>query len=318
MNKADTVIRYVAFYFSLTLYLVLLPIILSYSLGYHIDFRNFNIYKTGMLSLRSTPSGASLYINGKLYADLTPARIEELKPDTYSIEIKREGFYPWQKEVTIRPNMVTRAENIILFPILQEMEKISDYETVNFAVTDDRRQIYHMTKSGFFRSNLDGTNFRRLSSYSNWPSRILGKNFSLDGKKLLFFNENGIWVVYLNIQGQPSRGSDVAEVEQVIKSPGLIKDAFWHSGSNHVVFISDKDINVLELGRGQEKGLVILHKCSGHPRGFYYDEYSDSLYFNDINESGKENIYRLDLREKFFDKLMQRVKKEFDIIYEKR
>ncbi|MBI5124308.1 MAG: hypothetical protein HZA72_02700, partial [Candidatus Omnitrophica bacterium] len=66
MRNSDAIIRYIGFYFSLALYFTLLPIILSYSLGYHIDFHKFVIYKTGILSLRSTPSGASIYVNGKL------------------------------------------------------------------------------------------------------------------------------------------------------------------------------------------------------------------------------------------------------------
>ena len=318
MNRTDTIIRYVGFSISLVLYIVLLPIILSYSLGYHIDFGKLNIYKTGILSLRSNPSGSSLYINGRLSAELTPARIEELKPGKYFIEVKREGFYPWQKEVTIRPNMVTRAENIVLFPVSQEVEKISDREASNFIVTDDRRQIYQMTKSGLYRSGLDGSNPKLLTSYSEWPDRILGKGFSLDGKKILFFNENGIWVIYLNPYDRPLSAKETARVEQVYVSQGLVRNAFWHSESNHIIFICDKDINVLESGRGEEKNPVTLYKCEAPPAGVYYDAYSDSLYFDDSRDGGKKGLYRLDLREKTFDKFMQRVRKEFDIIYEQK
>ena len=180
MNKSDTVIRYIAFYFSLALYFILLPIVLSYSLGYHIDFHKFKIYKAGILSLSSTPSGASIYINDKLYHDITPARIEELKPGTYSVEVKRDGFYSWQKNLSVIPNMVTRADSIILFPIPQNIAKLCVVDTVDFAIPDSRNQIYHMTKSGLYRSNIDGTNLKKLSSYSDWPHRITGKRFSPD------------------------------------------------------------------------------------------------------------------------------------------
>lgn len=314
MQKSDAIIRYIVFFFSLALYFILLPIVLSYSLGYHIDYHNFKIYKMGILSLRSAPSGASVYINGKLRQELTPVRIEELKPDTYSVEVKREGFYPWQKELVIRPNMVTRAENIILFPILQDMDRIGDYETINFAVSDNRSYIYHMTKSGLYRSNMDGTNLKKLSLYSDWPEKILGKKFSRDGKKFLYFNENNIWVVYL-VSRDLVKDGELAYVEKLLKTPGSIRDVFWHSGSNHIVFAVNKDINVIELGSGGEKNIVTLHRCKKSAEGLYYDENNDSLYFNDTYE-GKERLYRIELREKFFDKLMQRVKKEFDIIYE--
>ncbi len=316
MNKADTIIRHIAFYFSLALYFILLPIILSYSLGYHIDFHKFKIYKTGIMALKSTPSGASIYINSKLHPDLTPARIEELRPGTYSVEVKRKGFYPWQKDLTVRPNMVTRAENVVLFPVLQEMSKITALETVNFAIPDNKNQIYHMTKSGFYRSGMDGANLKKLSNYSDWPDIISGKKFSPDGRKILYFNENAIWVIYLISHDQDKAGES-AQVEEVLKNQRQIRDVFWHSGSNYLVFTAGREINVVELGRQMEETIVILHRCARPPRGLYYDEYNDSLYFND-SQDGKDRVWRLNLREKFFEKLLQRVKKEFDIIYEKR
>jgi len=316
MNKSDTIIRYIAFYFSLALYFTLLPIVLSYSLGYHIDFHKFNIYKTGIISITSAPSGASIYINGKLDKDITPARIEELKPGTYSVEVKREGFYPWQKDLAVIPNMVTRADNIILFPILQDMAKISVIDTVDFVVSESKNQIYQMTKSGLYRSNMDGTNLKKLSSYYEWPDHITGKKFSPDGRKMLYFNENGIWVIYFTVRDNTKEG-DSAQVEEVLKNPGGIREVFWHSGSNHIVFVADKNINVLELGKWQKNNMVTLHKCEKAPTGLYYDEYNDSLYFSDIKNT-KDSILRLGLREKFFDKLLQRVKKELDIIYEQK
>ena len=316
MSKSDTVIRHVAFFFSLALYLTLLPIILSYSLGYHIDFHKLVIYKTGILSLKSTPSGASIYINGKLCPDITPARIEELRPGTYSVEVRREGLFPWQKDLAVRPNMVTRAENILLFPTLQVTEKVSERETEDFFIPDDRSQVYYMTRSGLYKSNIDGTNPKKLSSYSKWPSDILEKKLSPDGKKILYFNENGIWIIYLNGL-RLTKDADIAEVEEVSKGSDIIKDVFWHSGSNHIIFVAGRDINVLEIGKGGGKNIVMLNKCRRQPQGVYYDAYNDSLYFND-SPAGKSTLYRIDLREKFFGKLMERIKKEFDIIYDQR
>jgi hypothetical protein len=316
MNKTDNIIRHIALFFSLALYLTLLPIILSYSLGYHIDFHKLVIYKTGILSLRSTPSGASIYINGNLHSDVTPARIEELRPGTYSIEVRKEGLFPWQKELAVRPNMVTRAENILLFPTLQVTEKVSDRETDDFFIPDDRSQVYYMTKSGLYKSNIDGTNPKKLSSYSAWPTDIIGKKLSPDGKKILYFNENGIWVIYFN-DLRPTKNGDAAEVEEVLKGPAVIKDVFWHSGSNHIIFVVGRDIDVLDIGKGGGKNIVTLNKCIRRPQGIYYDVSNDSLYFND-SPAGSSKLYRLDLREKLFGKLMERIKKEFDIIYDQK
>ena len=62
-----------------------------------------------MIYVASHPAGANVFINGRLHGDLTPTRIEELKPGAYKIEVRREGFYPWEREMEVRPNMVTKT-----------------------------------------------------------------------------------------------------------------------------------------------------------------------------------------------------------------
>ena len=316
MRKGDKIIRYIAFYLALALYIILLPIMLSYSLGYHIDFHKFKIYKTGILALKSEPAGASIYINSKPYRDITPARIEELKPGTYTVEVRIEGFYPWQKELTIRPNMVTLAEHIVLFPVLQDILEVSALDTKNFFMPEDRSAVYYMARDGFYKTNSDGSNTKKLSSYSSWPAVIKEKKFSPDEKKVVYFNDKNIWVIYLN-GTENGKKDPQAVIENVFEGYGPITDVFWYSQSNHLVFIDGREINVVELGREGEESVVTLHKCRRPPQGVFYDEYNDSLYFCDSGGDGNR-LYRIDLREQFYDKLMERVKKEFDVIYEKK
>ncbi len=312
--------RWIVFYLSLALFFLLLPIILSYSLGYKIDYNRLKIYKTGIIYLKSQPSGASVYMNGTISSALTPARIEELKPGEYNIEVRKEGFYPWQKILIVRPNMVTKAEEIVLFPLSQDISRISDRDMLDFAVSDNNI-IYYMSASGLFRINMDGTNIKRLSSYSAWPAKIKGKAFSPDGDKLLYFDDEHIWVIYLK-QEKPGEGADTARVEEVVKSPWPIAAAFWYSQSNYIVFVADKNINVVELSGQGVRNTVTLYKLISEPKELYYDLSVDSLYFTDTAERPgyKTGNYlrRLDLRQKFFDQLMHRLKKELDIRYEKK
>ena len=73
MKNSDKLKRAVAFYLSVLLFFIILPILLSYSLGYRIDYKALKVYKTGIIFINSKPSGASIYINDKLYSNLTPA-----------------------------------------------------------------------------------------------------------------------------------------------------------------------------------------------------------------------------------------------------
>jgi hypothetical protein len=312
--------RWVVFYFSLTLFFLLLPIILSYSLGYKIDYKELKIYKTGIIYLKSQPAGASVYLNGAILSFETPGRIEELRPGEYYVEVRKEGFYPWQKILVVRPNMVTKAEEIVLFPLSQEISRVIDRDMTDFAVSDNN-VIYYMSASGLFSMNMDGTNIRRLSSYSEWPDKIKGKAFSPDGNKLLFFDNKHIWVIYLK-QEKPGDGADTARVEEVVKSSRPIVAAFWYSQSNYIVFVADKNINVVELSGQGVRNTVTLYKFISEPKDLYYDINADSLYFTDTAErpgyKAGNYLRRIDLRQKFFDNLMDRLKKELDIRYEKK
>lgn len=320
MRRIDRVMRMIAFYFSVALFFVLLPITLSYSLGYKIDYKAFKIYKTGILYINTTPAGASIYLGGRLNPNVTPAQIEELKPGPYKLELRRDGFYPWERELVIRPNMVTRADRIVLFPVKQDMKVLSEREISDFTISD-RNQIYCFSKNGLFRVNLDGSGFKRMASYTGWPDGLMKKMFSPDGTKILLYNDRNIWVVYLAVEKTTNRDEE-AKVEEVYSSNEPILGAFWHSQSNYLVVVTGKDVKAVELRGGNKRNIALLYKFNSWPRGIYYDEPRDILYFTDSGKgdsSGGTFLHKLELRQKYFDSFLKMLlKREEEAGYEAR
>lgn len=323
MDNTDRIMRAIAFYTVLAVFFILLPIVLSYALGYKIDYKKFKIYKTGLIYVSSHPAGASVYINGKLYGDLTPMRMEELKPGTYKIEVRRDGFYPWEREMEVLPNMVTRADRIILFPVAQEMKKVATSEIADFAISGNGK-IYYLTRYGLFRSDLDGEALKKLSGYSNWPRNIIGKKFSTETNKLLYFDNYRIFVIHLDAGNTQPRGGEPARVEEILVSPDPIVDVFWYPGSNYIMAISEKDIKVIELRAGiLSRNIASLYKFNSRPQGVYYNEDAGILYFTDRKPDAASEedrfLYKLELKSNFFDNMIRMlVKKETDEGYEKR
>jgi len=323
MRISDKIKRAIAFYLSVSTFCVMLPIILSYALGYQIDYHNLKVYKTGILYINSHPSGAYIYINGRMHKDVTPAQVEELKPGTYRIDVRREGFYPWEKELVVRPNMVTRADRIELFPIRQEMKRMGQ-EGIAYFVISDKNYIYYMKKTGLFRSGMDGTLAKKISPYSNWPQGIKRSRFSPSGDKFLYFTDRNVWAVYLSADKTLPQTdlADTARVEEVFASQDPIIDVFWYPGASYIIAVTDKDIEAIEL-RGGIRNIVSLYKFNARPQSLHYDENNDSLYFTDTRTGQAPgepaSLYRLDLRQKLFDQLVQLlIKKEPDAGYEKR
>jgi len=308
MRRSDKIRRAIAFYFSCALFCVLLPIVLSYSLGYKIDYRSLTAYKTGILYIQSRPAGASIRLNGKALADLTPAQIEELKPGNYRVEVDREGFYPWKREVAVRPNMATKVESIVLFPMTQELKKLGERGVTDFAISG-KGALYYMKKSGLYRSNMDGTSMKRLSSYAAWPDRIIGKKFAPDGERFLYFTDRAIWVVYPEHGVSAEKNAEEARIEEAITSQDPIIDAFWYPGAGYIIVVTDRDIKAAELHGGGAHNVVTLYNFTARPQGLYYDGENNAIYFTDMglgkDQKEERYLYKVDLKQKFFEQLMK-------------
>ena len=77
---------------------------------------------SGLLAANSFPPGAQVFIDGQLNTATDDTLY--LKPGTYEIEIKKEGFWPWQKTLQIQQELVTQT-NAQLFPIAPSLTPLT-------------------------------------------------------------------------------------------------------------------------------------------------------------------------------------------------
>lgn len=96
-------------------FLITAPLLILYTAGYRYSWKKQKISHTGTLVLASKPRGATITLNDYQIAEKTPARLTNLFPNEYIIEIKKPGYYPWKKKLPIYSQNTTFAENIILF-----------------------------------------------------------------------------------------------------------------------------------------------------------------------------------------------------------
>jgi hypothetical protein len=91
-----------------------------YSQGYRFDFETKTIVRTGGLFLKTYPSGAQFYLNGKLIKRTNflfdSVFLNNLLPNEYQIQIKKEGYHGWEKTLKVEELKVTEAKHILLFP----------------------------------------------------------------------------------------------------------------------------------------------------------------------------------------------------------
>ena len=97
--------------------------IISYSRGYRFNFTDKKISSTGILAISSSPKAAKVYINGKLKG-VTDLNLT-LKPATYAIEVKKEGYMPFKTTVALKGEIVETIDPL-LFPNNPSLSPLSN------------------------------------------------------------------------------------------------------------------------------------------------------------------------------------------------
>lgn len=82
--------------------------LIKYASGYRPDFSTRRILPTGLLVAVSYPDGAELWLDGVLKSATNTTL--NLTPDEYEVEIKKDGFTSWKKNLKIEKELVTKAE----------------------------------------------------------------------------------------------------------------------------------------------------------------------------------------------------------------
>lgn len=84
--------------------------------GYTFSPKEKRIVGTGIMTVSSEPDAASVFIDGHL-TTATNATISSLTPKDYSVKIIKDGFIPWEKQISVKEGLVT-AVKVTLFPAI--------------------------------------------------------------------------------------------------------------------------------------------------------------------------------------------------------
>ncbi|HWS48908.1 MAG TPA: PEGA domain-containing protein [Candidatus Methanoperedens sp.] len=168
--------------------------------GYRLDTDNgnFKLKVTGLLSVTSKPKSASVYVDNILVT-ATDDTIN-LNPGNYQIKISKEGFFPWEKNIQIKPELVYQAD-AQLINLSPELRPITQSHVFNPTVSPDSTKVIFALASSSATSKENGLYLLELSELPLLPSkntqRQLSPNLSyLDWSKFTFeFSPNSKQVI---------------------------------------------------------------------------------------------------------------------------
>ncbi len=137
---------------------------------------------TGLLSANSFPTGAQVKVNGRLVSATDDTLY--LEPDTYDVEVLKDGYQPWRKQLQINPELVTQTD-ALLFPIAPSLSTLTFTGAQNLLPSPDGLKILYFTasmsaeqKNGLYVLDLTSSPF----PLQKGPRQILTDSVGLDLK----------------------------------------------------------------------------------------------------------------------------------------
>ncbi|OGE25597.1 hypothetical protein A3C26_03570 [Candidatus Daviesbacteria bacterium RIFCSPHIGHO2_02_FULL_39_12] len=119
--------------------------------GYTFSTKEKRIVGTGIITITSQPDSASVFIDGHL-TTATNATISSLAPKDYSIKVVKEGFIPWEKQVSVKEGLVSELK-ITLFPAIPTIYPLTFNGVSNPVLSPDETKFAYIVAG----ANLTGS-----------------------------------------------------------------------------------------------------------------------------------------------------------------
>lgn len=135
--------------------IILVPVctyfVILFARGYRFNIQKRQIDPTGLLVSTSLPDGAQVYVNHELKSATNTTL--NLPPGSYLVEIKKEGYQSWSKNLKIEAEVVTRA-TATLFPTVPSLKAITTTGASNPILSPDGTKIAFTNKSKTYLLDL--------------------------------------------------------------------------------------------------------------------------------------------------------------------
>lgn len=237
-------------------FLILSPLVILYTMGYRYNLSKGRVQKTGILKITTIPKGAQIILNGQTYEKSnTPAKIEYVLPGDYEIQIKKDGYFDWQKKLAVLENGTTFAEKIILWK-KSEAEPLLASSSQSFLVAPDKNNFISLDKNGNIW--LTDINSGLLGEFSGGKTAIISTLKNQPLANLDSFSPSGRYVL---IKTKKNNIEEYFLLDTILKEnkklPGNNYASLkWDDSSDKLYAYNKKNLLELDLKNYKEKILI--------------------------------------------------------------
>ncbi|MDD5043077.1 MAG: carboxypeptidase-like regulatory domain-containing protein [Patescibacteria group bacterium] len=193
----DLKTRRIIYSIFIAVFIIVAPFVVLYAAGYRYDWKRGKLLQTGGIYLIVKTPKTKIYLGGELIKETgiffnNEVRLNNLLPNNYRLTVSKDGFYSWEKNLTVRSQETTFAEHINLFRQNQPREEIDEpSELINISPNQKyliysgiKREISGLwlwdkekkSKELLYRINknsLENLNYEELVKWSSDSKKIL-------------------------------------------------------------------------------------------------------------------------------------------------
>ncbi|MDK2899034.1 MAG: hypothetical protein PWQ10_221 [Patescibacteria group bacterium] len=141
----------------------IVTLIFMFVLGYRFDRNKGQIEQYSFLQFDSSPTGATVTVNGNLISAKTPNKTS-VSAGTYNVVMQREGYEDWSKTVDVKTATLVWLNYALFVPKKIKVEPVIKYDAVYSSLASpDNRNMIIQKQSGipnFDLINLDSSTVR--------------------------------------------------------------------------------------------------------------------------------------------------------------
>jgi len=265
MEPLSTRKRKIYFYGLTLVFVIVIPIVLLYADGYRLG-KNWQLLETGGIKITSSEAGASYYINGKLKTEdsflASTFFVQELRPREYTIDVKKDGFIPWEKKITVGKQIVSEGYALLL------PEKIDAVAVAPTMADSDGRQVsnpdFASATALFAASSSDALTPDQMAASPEIPADARLRDsvaFWKDGSNLIaawLGDQDEIPYFFCTDECHPA-------VAVATASSAVLSDDFYPDRNDAIIFSTAAGVYAAEIDQRDPR--AILPICLGANSG---------------------------------------------------
>lgn len=199
------------------LFLLTATIALIWVQGYRINWQTFQIQKTGLIFIHSSPEQVDVFINDQLIANKTPVRLAYQLPGTYSIELYKQSYQRWQKVIRVDEGQAASINQTILYLEKPELQTTTQADVEMLGKIEPKSNITFSEGELWYKNQL----------VSRFSTPIISAKLTPDKAHIIYQRDRAIQVIELD-------GSNDTLIV-TIQSPGEVPLTLADDGSYLIV-----------------------------------------------------------------------------------